>query len=300
MLGIKVPLINAEDAKQLLSDQKVLIFDRKFIREKTYIVFPVSEKVSSKLISKLSGYGAVTVDMEFEDAPRRYTSIADYLAEKIPKKDLESINTAYDVIGRVAIIEIPWALEKHEALIGEAIIEVNKQVKTVCKKVGEHKGVFRIQELRVIAGEENTKTEYMENGCRMQMDVAEVYFSPRLSTERFRIAQQVQEKEVVGVLFAGIGPFAFVIAKVQPKIKKIYAVELNQEAYKWMVKNVALNKMAKKIEPIWGDVNEVVPARLEGLCDRVVMALPKGGEDFLEVSMKALKPEGGIIHFYSF
>ena len=67
-----------------------------------------------------------------------------------------------------------------------------------------------------------------------------------------------------------------------------------------MVKNIALNKMADRIEPIWGDVNDVVPSRLEGLCDRVVMALPKGGEDFLEVSMRALKPEGGIIHFYSF
>jgi len=300
MLGVKVPLINAEDVRSYLLDQSLIIHSKKLIREKTYLVFPVSEKLSSKLVARLSEFGAETVDMDFEDAPVKYNSIRDYLENKIPKKDLEKINTAFDVIGRIAIIEIPYEVEKYSELIGKAVLKVNKQVKTVCKKEGEHKGIFRIQELKIIAGEENTETEYIEHGCKMQMDVTETYFSPRLSTERLRIAHQVQENEVVGVLFAGIGPFALVIAKLQPKTKKIYAVELNQEAYKWMVKNIALNNVAGRIEPIWGDVEDVVPSRLEGLCDRVVMALPKGGEDFLEVSMKGLKPEGGVIHFYSF
>ena len=300
MLGVKVPLTSAEDVKSFLVDQKLIIHSKKLIREKTYLVFPVSEKLSSKLVARLSEFGAETADFDFEEAPAKYNNIKEYLEGKIPKKDLEQISTSFDVIGRVAVIEIPFDIEKHEEIIGEAVLEVNKQVKTVCKKVGEHKGVFRIQELKIIAGEDNTETEYVEHGCRMQMDVTETYFSPRLSTERLRIASQVQENEAVGVLFAGIGPFALVIAKLQPKTKKIYAVELNQEAYKWMVKNIALNKVAERIEPIWGDVNDVVPSRLEGLCDRVVMALPKGGEDFLEISMKALKPEGGVIHFYSF
>ena len=49
-----------------------------------------------------------------------------------------------------------------------------------------------------------------------------------------------------------------------------------------------------------GDVHKVIPKRLLGMCDRIVMPLPKGGENFLKDSMLALKKEGGIVHFYRF
>ena len=83
-------------------------------------------------------------------------------------------------------------------------------------------------------------------------------------------------------------------------MKKAYAIELNPEAYKGLLHNIVLNKCQNKIEPILGDVKKIVPKMLVGKCDRVVMPLPKGGESFLKEAIMALKPSGGIIHFYRF
>jgi tRNA (guanine37-N1)-methyltransferase len=63
-------------------------------------------------------------------------------------------------------------------------------------------------------------------------DIGKAYFSPRLTNDRLIIAKQVRAGEVVGTLFGGIGPFALVIAKKQPLVKKAFTVELNPEAHK--------------------------------------------------------------------
>ena len=86
-------------------------------------------------------------------------------------------------------------------------VQIHKNVKTVCKRAGEHSGVFRIRPVKVIAGEDTTKTYYVENGAKMHLDVNKTYFTPRLSNDRNRIAEQVQEGEVIGAWFAGLQPF---------------------------------------------------------------------------------------------
>jgi len=175
-------------------------------------------------------------------------------------------------------------------------MEVHKSVKTVCKRAGEHSGVFRVRPVKVIAGEDTTITQYTESGAKMHLDVNKVYFTPRLSFERTRIANQVKEGEVIGAWFAGVGPFPLVIFKKQPNVK-IFAIELNPVAYDYMVENIRINKAQTVIEPILGDVNK----KAEGLpkCDRITMPLPKGAETFLETAFNSIK-KNGIIHFYAF
>src|SRR3989338_1865195 len=109
------------------------------------------------------------------------------LGSKLTKKELRHLRTSYDVIGSIAIIEIPKELKKKEKIIGEAILKLRKEVKTVCKKAGIHQGKYRTQKLKIIAGEKTKETVYRENGCLMKLNVEKVYFSPRLSTERKRI-----------------------------------------------------------------------------------------------------------------
>ena len=43
--------------------------------------------------------------------------------------------------------------------------------------------------LEFLAGADKTETEYKEHGCRFKVDVVKAYFSPRLSTERLRVAK---------------------------------------------------------------------------------------------------------------
>ena len=149
--------------------------------------------------------------------------------------------------------------------------------------------------VKVIAGEDKTETVYVESGVKMKVKVDKTYFSPRLSAERLRIANQVKEGETIAGFFAGVGPFPLVIAK--RKQCKIYAIELNPVAYELMVENIRMNQLKGEIIPLFGDVREI--AQSIPKCDRVLMPLPKGGEDFLDVALRTCK-RGAIVHFYQF
>lgn len=167
-------------------------------------------------------------------------------------------------------------------------MNVHRNVKSVFKKLGPMEGVYRTRKLKFLAGERRTVTEYRENNCRFRLDVSKVYFTPRLSFERRRIAEQVKPGEHILALFAGVGPFPIVIAKVQPHVK-IHAVELNPDAFKYMQENTRLNRMQEIITPLLGDVKEIVPAKFVNSADRILMPLPKGAEKFLGEAFLAAK-----------
>ncbi len=234
--------------------------------------------------------------MEKKKKPR---SLKEALEGKLSKKEREKLITSFDSIGDIAVIQIHEDLQKKAKLIGDALLSTNKQFKTVCMVSGEHKGKYRVQPVKVIAGKKTLKASYRESGCLFSVYLGKVFFSPRLSTERMRISQLIKENEIIGAFFAGVGPFPIVFTRLS-QMKKAYAVELNPEAYKGLLHNIGLNKCQNKVEPILGDVKKVVPKMLLEKCDRVVMPLPKGGENFLKEAMMALKSEGGIVHFYRF
>ena len=73
-------------------------------------------------------------------------------------------------------------------------------------------------------------------------NVEKVYFSPRLATERLRIAKLVKKNESVLVMFSGSGAYPLVIAKnSNPNI--IYGIEVNPIAHKYAEQNIFLNKI---------------------------------------------------------
>lgn len=222
--------------------------------------------------------------------------LRDLLREKLDEEEISALKTGFDTIGSIAIIEIPPELVKKERLIGEALMKIHKNVKTVAKKVGIHKGEFRLQKLKIIAGKKTKETEYKENNVRLLLNVEKVYFSPRLSTERKRIMKKVKPDESVLVMFSGCGPYVCVIAK-NTKAKEVYGIEINPVAHEYAEKNLLLNKI-KNAKLFLGDVKKVVP-RLKKKFDRIAMPLPRSAEDFLDAAMKAGK-KGTIIHFYDF
>jgi tRNA (guanine37-N1)-methyltransferase len=213
--------------------------------------------------------------------------------EKIKEKRPGS----FDVIGHIAIVEIPPNLEDKKELVAQVIMSLNKHIRTVLEKVSERKGIFRVREYNFLAGEKNFETIHKEYGCIFKLDPTKVYFSPRELTERQRIASMVKEGETVMVMFAGIAPYAIQIAKKQPKVKEVIAVELNPDAVKYARENIILNKVEDKVKVIEGDVKEKC-VEFYGKCDRVIMPLPLGGEEFLDVAVNCLK-EKGFIHFYN-
>lgn len=218
------------------------------------------------------------------------------LKGKLSRKELSLLKASYDSVGSIAIIEIPEEIVKKEKVIGETLLGLQKNIKTVAKKVGFHSGEFRLQRLKVIAGVKKKETEYRENGVRLLLHAEKVYFSPRLSTERKRVTEKVRKGESVLVMFSGVGPYVFAIAK-NTKAKEVYGVEINPVAHKYALKNMGLNKIGNA-SLFLGDVRKIVP-RLGKRFDRIVMPLPKGAENFLDVALSAAK-KGTVIHFYDF
>jgi tRNA (guanine37-N1)-methyltransferase len=206
---------------------------------------------------------------------------------------------AFDVVGDIAVVKIPEKLLQKKHAIGQALIEVQKNIRTVLNQTSPVKGEFRTRELEVIAGERKTEATYREAGCVLKVDLAKAYFSPRLGTERLRIAKLVKPGEVVTNLFAGVGSYSVVIAK-HSKAAMIYSIDINPHAFEHMQTNIRINKVGDRVVPILGDARDVVEDKLSGKADRILMPLPELSHEFLGVAMAALKPSGGIVHFYDF
>ena len=193
---------------------------------------------------------------------------------------------AYDVIGDIVIVGEDFPNEKCEELLDK------KNINVVLRKVGIHHGEFRTQDMEVVCGEDRKETTYKENGVEMKLDVEKCYFSPRLSTERQRIAELVKEGERVLVLFSGVGPYCLVLAK-NSEAAQIVGVEKNKIAHEYSVWNC---RKHDHVEIINQDANDYFS---EDKFDRVLMPLPKSAEDFLDVALRFVKKKG-IVHFYDF
>lgn len=216
------------------------------------------------------------------------------LKGKLTKKELGYLKTSFDIIGDIAILEIPSELVKKQKIIAENVMKIHKNVKTILKKGSERRGKLRLRDLKYVAGRKNTETIHTEFGCRYKLDVKKTYFSPRESTERDRVASLVRNGETVIIMFAGVAPFSVLIAK--RKDVEVYSVEINKDAHKYAVKNIHLNRVAAKVDAIRGDVRKVCKP-FYGKCDRVIMPLPKEGYRFLDIAFACLKPHG-VLHFY--
>jgi tRNA (guanine37-N1)-methyltransferase len=220
-------------------------------------------------------------------------------ADRLPPHLLASFPRSIDFVGEIAVVEVPEELWEHKALIGEAVLKAHKHVRTVLAKSSAVKGVRRLREYEVIAGVPTTVTVHREHGCTYHLDLSTAYFSPRLSHEHLRVASQVQENETVVDMFAGIGPFSVLIAKLQRNVK-VYAVDVNPDAVRYLERNAAANKVLEKVVPILGDIRQVIHERLLGKADRVIMNLPEKAIEYISAACEALKSEGGVIHFYAF
>jgi tRNA (guanine37-N1)-methyltransferase len=221
--------------------------------------------------------------------------LREFLQKKLTKEEVALVPSSFDVVGDIAIFsEFPDKLKKKQKVVGEALLELNKNLGVVCKKVNKYSGKYRTAKLEIIAGEKRKETLHVENGCRFLLDVEKVYFSPRTGNERQRIANLVKPKEHVLVMFAGCGPFTIQVAK---RADAVTAIEANPVAHKYALANLKLNKITNA-KVIKGDVKKVIP-KLKEKFDRIIMPLPKSAEAFLPDALKVAK-KGGRIHLYQF
>jgi tRNA (guanine37-N1)-methyltransferase len=199
----------------------------------------------------------------------------------------------------------PALLPRHELVGGIAILQEEDRdgakkilasrpsLHTAVYAKGEVSGEYRTREFTILAGTPTTRTQVTEHGHRFTIDLASAYFSARLSTERQRILNQVQEGEVILDMFAGVGPFAITLAA---RAALVVAADLNPQAIELMLENLSRNR-TKNVLPVLADARRLADI-LPWTFDRIVMNLPLAGTEFLPDAFRLCRP-GSALHFYS-
>ena len=218
------------------------------------------------------------------------------LSNILSSDEVSQVYSAFDQIGDIVIIKIPNELMPKKKFIADTILTHVKSAKAVFAQVSPVRGDYRVRNLEFIAGENRTITEYKEHGCRFRVDVAKTYFSPRLSTERLRIANMVGEGETIVNMFAGVGTYSILMARMN-KTCKVYSIDSNAVAAELCEANAKLNKVQDRVVSIHGDAGEVIKDKLAGQADRVLMPLPESAKEFVDSAVLALKKKG-VVHYF--
>lgn len=202
---------------------------------------------------------------------------------------------SFDVVGDIAVIKVPPELMEGRFRLAEALLRHLPYVRVVLRQSSPHEGDFRVRGLEWLAGERRTVTIHREHGCAFKVDLAKAFFTPRLSYERLRVAREVGPWEVVFNMFAGVGCFSIIIAKLAGA--EVYSVDLNPDAARYMRENVRLNKVEGLVHVVQGDSRTLGLSSLRGRVDRVLMPLPLKAYEFLDAAVASLRGRG-VIHYY--
>ena len=214
--------------------------------------------------------------------------------EKAGVEDAERVSSGVDVIGDIAIVRLGNFSAQEKRRVAGALLEELKNLRVVMEQKGGIEGEYRLRTLRHLAGEKRSMTVHRENGCSFRVDVAKCYFSPRLSTERLRVAEAVKPSERVLNMFAGVGPFSIPIARL--KGAKVMSCELNAYAARLHSENDSLNRVEELIEVVNRDASDL-PRTTKRKFDRVLMPLPSEANRFLPAALGMAK-KGATIHYY--
>lgn len=212
-------------------------------------------------------------------------------------QESQELFSAFDQIGNIIVLRIPDSLLAKKKVIGQTLLSQVKTTKSVFYQSSSVDGSYRTRSLELLAGEDTTQTEYKEHGCRFTVDVQKAFFSPRLSTERLRIANIIQNGDIVINMFAGIGMFSIIAAKT--KKCTVYSIDINPDASKLCSQNILMNKkMLGKVISINGDAAQIIKERLQDTATRTLMLLPERSDEFLISAIAATKTRG-TIHYYA-
>ncbi|MBA3044559.1 methyltransferase, partial [archaeon] len=208
-------------------------------------------------------------------------------AEKIGiKKDF--LPRKWELVGDVLILKIPKEVEEQEkkfvGIYAKEIISQEKKIAEIyadvlnAKTVVKDEGIIgrnRKPKIKVLYGS-STETVHKENKIRFKLDVSKTMFSSGNIDERIRTAYLSNENETVVDMFAGIGYFSVPMG-VYSRPKKIFAYDLNPDAYHYLMENINLNNVQSIVKPVLSDSRNAD----ENVADRVIMGYLKNTKSFL-------------------
>ena len=204
--------------------------------------------------------------------------------------DILGWEPTYERLGEVVILDEDDAERARAA--ADAVMDSALPARTVVNRASKIKGETRVRDWDVLAGD-GTEAVHREYGTEYRVDIAEVYFSPRLATERHRVVEQVAADEHVFDMFAGVGPFVVPAAKHGARC---VGVDINPVAVDYLRENARRNGVTDRITAREGDVRKVA-TEYDGWASRVVMNLPHSADEFLDTAVE-LAGDDCVLHHY--
>jgi tRNA (guanine37-N1)-methyltransferase len=283
-LCVRVDREDGEATRQALVAEGVLDGDRQIAVEDGDLYVPITDPESVPAEYEI-------VERETEERDRQQTP-ADVLGEE----------PTYERLGEIVVIDEDDPDRARE--VADAIVSSDVPCQTVMNRASKVQGEFRVRDWEVLAGD-GTETVHREYGHEFLLDVATVYFSPRLATERHRVIEQVESGELVVDMFAGVGPFAVPMAT---RGADVIGVDANPDAVRYLRENAERNGVADRVTGINADVRKIVDgvedAETESVrrgfrdsADRLVANLPHSADEFLDTAV-ALAGDECVLHFY--
>jgi tRNA (guanine37-N1)-methyltransferase len=302
---LRVPRDHGETARQALAEAGALNRDYRIEAVDGYVYLPVAD-ATPPLDAVRAAIGADadadaaptatdgTDGTDGDDAEGPELAVVDRAVEdrRTPTTpaDLLGYEPSIERLGEVAIVDVDDPDRARE--VADAVVASDLPVDAVLNRASKVKGEHRVRDWEVLAGT-GTETTHREYGFDYRVDVASVYFSPRLATERHRVTERVAAGDHVVDMFAGVGPFAIPMAA---RGAEVVAVDVNPAAIAFLRDNVARNGVADRVRVREGDVREVAPAFADW-ADRLVMNLPHSAHEFVDAAVE-MAGDDAVIHYY--
>jgi tRNA (guanine37-N1)-methyltransferase len=269
---VRVDREAGERTRRELASRDVVDGTREILHEEGALYIPVTDPAAVP-----DAY-----EVRYRELPQRET-------QTMPA-DLLDFSPSYERIGDVVIVDEDDPTRARE--LAGAIVDSDLPVKTVLNRASKIRGEQRVRDWDLLAGED-TEAIHREYGCSFALDLASVYFSPRLATERHRVVEQVTAGERVFDMFAGVGPFVIPAAE---RGATAIGVDINERGIEYLRDNADRNGVTDRVTAINGDVRDVA-ADYEGWADRLVMNLPHSADEFLDTAVSLAGGEC-VIHYY--
>ncbi|WP_207587580.1 methyltransferase domain-containing protein [Halomontanus rarus] len=307
---VRVPREEGEATRRVLADADLIAEDFEIAVEEGWLYIPVANVEAVSAV--LDGVGEAEGEVKAEERERTREEAkekgegtlesgeeVEIVTREVPERDTQTapadilgFDPSYERLGEIVIVDEDDPERAME--IAQAIVDSDLPLETVVNKASKIKGETRIREWDVLVGD-GTRTVHREYGCEFALDLADVYFSPRLATERHRVAEQVEAGEHAFDMFAGVGPFVIPFAK---RGAECVGCDVNERAIELLRENARRNGVEERVTAIRADVREVAAdSEYENWADRLVMNLPHSADAFLE-SAVAIAGEDCLVHYY--
>lgn len=271
---IQVDREAGEDTRRTLESHDLLDREFEITQDDDALFIPVTDEAAASSV--------VDGEVTYRTPPRRESQTT--------PADLLEFEPSYERIGDVVIIDEDDPDRARD--LADALVASDIPVRTVLNRASKIQGRERVRDWEVLVGSD-TEVVHREYGCEFALDLAAVYFSPRLATERHRVTEQVTAGEQVFDMFAGVGPFAIPIAR---QGATVVATDVNETAIEYLRENADRNGVSDSITAINADVRSVTDEYADW-ADRIVMNLPHSADAFLESAVQ-VAGEDCVIHYY--